>query len=212
MNRLGKIMLLDLRTTGSKTFLVNPPIPPMALLPLILLLSFVISFFPFSSSEIVFLMFCGFMTMVTISQTYAAGEKSGMGTLHATLPLTRCDIVKARYLFFICTQAIIMFPPLLTAPFFQTSWAIIFLMSSFIIAVIYPLGFKIGFGKASYAGFALFASIVLLLHRKYGAQIPDAPPFVEALIASPAKQFAAGLILLFLSYLLSLKIYKTRDL
>jgi hypothetical protein len=124
------------------------------------------------SVGVIMFRFIGLLLVVfTAAQPLAIEEKDRLETLHATLPLTRCDIVKAKYLFFVCTQAIIMIPlllliTLLKVLFFSDSEkayffiAVTFLTAFFIASILYPLYFKIGYRKAT--GVMSISVIVLL--------------------------------------------------
>jgi len=160
----------------------------------------------------------GLLLVTFITQPFIIEEKNRLATLHAMLPLTRGDIVKARYLYFVCIQAAITLPPLLVKPLVFPNNEInnffiagTFLTASFTTAVFYPLCFKVGYGKA----YAIIVLPVLIFF--IALFVPGALPGFLALCAqiipatSPGKA-AAGLLLLCLSYLLSLRIYRTRDL
>ena len=86
-----------------------------------------------------------------------------------------------------------------------------FLTAFFTAAIIYPLYFKIRAGKAK--------GVYNVLGIPFVLAIVFSPEFRGVLInaltnfaASPVRAVAAGLLLLCLSYLLSLRIYRTRDL
>ena len=147
-----------------------------------------------------------------------APEKNRLETLHATLTLTRGDIVKARYLIFVCVLATMALMPVLIKFLFYPNKEIIyshmtaaFIIVSFFTSVMFPLCFKIGSGKAQ-GIFALFFAIFIgafFYSPEFRGQLSNT---MSILTTSPVRTIAAGLILLYLSYLLSLKIYRTRDL
>ncbi|MDR0310153.1 MAG: ABC-2 transporter permease [Acidobacteriota bacterium] len=162
--------------------------------------------------------FAGLMSALFIAQPFAIAEKNRLETLHAMLSLTRNDVVKAKYLCFICVLAVIMLPPLLLKPVFSPNNEAVyflitdtFLVASFVTALLYPLFFKIGYGKTgaviSLVGIIFF--VILIASRS----LPGFIAFFALLISAtlPVK-IALGLILVCLSYMLSLKIYRNKDL
>jgi len=207
MNRIAAVMLLDFRSLS----VINR---------IALLVSTVAAmFFYFDDSPLkgLAVLLPAFWVLSMINNMYALAEKYRIDMLQATLPLTRGDIVKARYLFFVCMQAVIMLPPLLINIIFSQDnekvyyVAVAFLTVSFFAAVMYPLYFKIGVGKAK--------GVLIVLLIAFFTGFFGSPGFRKlfwdtmlAFTASPVKATAAGLLLLGLSYLLSLKIYQTRDL
>ena len=229
MNKIISFMLLDFRV--ARAWLVIGS----------LFSSFMLTAASLDDSVNVFMFrLIGFLSVAFIVQPLAIEEKNSLSTLHATLPLTRCDIVKAKYLFFLCAQAIIMIPSLLLTmllkPLFsqnnETTYlfiAVTFLTAFFIASILYPLYFKMGYAKAVFVlGFSViallsFAAIIVLvigLLGTFGDLLRSFSDFffqnflakLAFLIpATPLGKAAAGLLLFCLSYLLSRRIYRTRD-
>ena len=203
-------MLLDYRSLPTLQRVLIPPF----LFALMLMFSFEDSLKAFTSG------WAGMMLVLFISQPFAVAEKNRLEALHATMPLTRDDVVKARYLYSVCILAAVMLPPLVLKPFFLQVYeatyfivAVAFMAVSFAIAVLYPLSFKIGYGKAStifYISFVLLIIISLFVARSLPQEFLNV--FAKLIPATSPGKATAGLLLLFLSYLLSLKIYRTRDL
>ena len=145
-------------------------------------------------------------------------EKNKLETLHAALPLTRGDIVKARYLFLVCVLVIVLFPLLLMKLLFFPNnekiyfyIAVAFLTTSFLTSLTYPFCFKIGVAKMQgvFSLFFVLFFVTILRSPELRGRLSDV---LSILTTSPVRTIAAGLILLYLSYLLSLKIYRTKDL
>ena len=162
----------------------------------------------------------GMFLMLVTGQSFIVMEKYRLETLYAILPLTRDDVVKVKYLFNVLMQAVVMLPPLLLKPLFfpnneaiYFSVAVAFLTVSFTTAILYPLSFKIGYGKASNI---FYISLIIFIGISYfvaHSLLPEFPGFFTRIIhATSTEKAIAGLLLLFLSYLLSLKIYRTSDL
>ena len=180
-----------------------------------------IMFFSFSTESLSEIplrqVFLPFLIVFLIVQSFTIAEKNRLESLYAALPLTREDIVKARYLFFVSVQVLIILPPLfIKACFFQNNErisfdiAFTFLTVSFLGAALYPLLFKKGSvnGLANLVIFVLFGCMLAFLSRLHEILLNTL--FISA--TSLIVISAAGLILLCLSYLLSLRIYRTRDL
>ena len=208
MNRIAAFMLLDYRSLPTlQRIFVNCFL-------FLLMLVFFFDDSPKASSAI----FPGFMVMyIAIIQPFIIAEKNKLVTLHATLPLTRDDVVKAKYLYAVCIQAVVMLPPLLLRPLFFTNNATAcfitgaLLTVSFLTALMYPLYFKMGISKTNAVMTVLVIIISIVLFASYS--LPGFIALCARIIpaTSPGKA-AAGLLLLCLSYLLSLRIYRTRDL
>ena len=119
----------------------------------------------------------------------------------------------------VCIPAVVMLPPLLSAILFQNSEmayfdvAVLFLLFSFMTAVLYPLFFKIGVEKA-WAAMSLLGIIALFVFILFKSSAKLRALFALQIPAQfvAAGNAAAGLILLYLSYKLSLKIYREKDL
>ena len=157
------------------------------------------------------------LVFVAIIQPFIITEKNRLETLHATLPLTRDDVVKAKYLYAVCIQAVVMLPALLLKPLFFTNNETAYFITgtlltvSFLTAMLYPLYFKIGINKTQAVMAVLFVIIFIVLFAS--RSLPGFIALCARIIpATSLGKATAGLLLLFLSYLLSLKIYRTRDL
>jgi hypothetical protein len=149
-----------------------------------------------------------------IFNIFSIAEKNRLETLYATLSITRCDIVKARYLFFICVLAIVIFQSLLlTLLFSQNSEkfydfaAFIFISASFLAVLWYPLFFRIGTTKTYFTLFALFVIFVCAI-----IFFPSFRGSKLGISATSPVTITIVSLFLCLSYLLSLKIYRTKDL
>jgi len=155
-----------------------------------------------------------------VFEQFVVTVKYGLETLYSTLPLTRGDIVKVRYLCFVCVQMILPLPALLmNLLFFPNNVRIYYFVSfafltvSFFAALTYPLFFK--FSRQSILlGGVVFVSVSGIfggLFMWFGHSLWK----IQSLISAPViiiMSAAAGFILIYLSYLLSLKIYRTKDL
>jgi len=161
--------------------------------------------------------------VLLILQPFAVAKKNTLETLYATMSLRRDDVVKARYLYSVCILAAVMLPPLLfrllvfpdnEAPYSFVTLA--FLTVSFVIAILYPLSFKIGYIKAStifFISFFIYIFIFISIFVTRSSFMPEFPGLFAKLIpATSHGQVGMGLLLLCLSYLLSRRIYRTRDL
>ena len=227
MNRIAKFMLLDFHT-----------LPRMARIYLIsFLVVGMISFFVYDLSSLrlnnsraySFLpkplvgviwgsLVHPVMVMAQLASIFHIAKTNRLETLYATLSLTRDDIVKARYLFFICVQTILMLPPLFIKPIFFPGnesvyfhMTMSFMVASSMTALSYPFAFRKNRSVA--AGMSIsslgFIFIVFIFYQGFRGQLPGA---LSIFTASPLRTVAVGVILLYVSYLLSLKIYKTQDL
>ena len=208
MNRIAACMLLDFRSF---------PIRGRILLPILLPLFPLVILFNDSHDSNALLSPLGYMPMMLCSQLFALEEKNRLETLHATLPLTRDDIVKVKYLnlaFILAFETLPVF--LLKLLFFPNNKmsyifiAGIFLVASFTTAILYLLYFKFGSGKilifmVPFMFIFPFIIFTLSLLKRYFAL------YSRLGAATSAGMAAAGVIFLYLSYLLLLKIYRTRD-
>jgi len=158
------------------------------------------------------------MTSLLINMPLGVAKQDKHDMFLATLPLSLGDIVKARYLSFICIQVVFALPPLfikfLLFPnnemiyFYIVS---VFLAASLLAALIYPIFFLFQSRSAtSMFQSLLFAVLVSVYSFTNSREIAYDLPITVA--AAPVKAIAAGFIFLCLSCLLSHKIYKTRDL
>ena len=153
--------------------------------------------------------------MSRISEAFNLKTKNRLETLYAMLPSTRNDIIISRYLFAICMMLIVS---LLALPYslITSTQKMIGIMAGILIcalylSILYPLFFKwnslkaysfidIGFGM-------LVLLIVIKLPNDALAGIVQAAPIISSLLMA-----LSGCILIYLSYLLSCKIYRKRDL
>ena len=212
MNRIISFIMLDFR---------SQPVLFRTLLPCFLLSMITVFLFnipSFVALPVLIIQIC--LVIILISYTFVFAEKNRLETLHNTLPLTRGDIVKARYLFLACILAIIMLPPLLIKPLFFPNnentyfyMNFVFGITSFSMAFMYPIYFKCCIAKAQSNALMSFFGWVfgVLLHMGY-RRLFSGTSFTILSASSARRTAAAGLILLCLSYLLSLKIYRTKDL
>ena len=208
MNRIAAFMLLDFRSL---------PTLQRVFVPCFLFLWMLMFFFdnPEKGASAVLPGFI--LVFLVIIQPCIITEKNRLETLYATLPLTRDDVVKAKYLYAVCIQAVVMLPALLLKPLFFTNNGTAyfitgtFLTVSFLTAMLYPLYFKIGINKTNAVMAVLFIIIFIVLFAS--RSLPGFAALCARIIpaTSPGKA-AAGLLFLCLSYLLSLRIYRTRDL
>ena len=208
MNKTAALILLNFRS-----------LPVIARVFMLFFLIFAIMAFSFeaenkASSSIL----PGLMLVIVSTLALGADEKNRIETLHSTMPLTRGDIVKARYLYLVCILAVVMLPPLLLKPlFFQNDETIyfmiagMFLAASFSAAVFYPLYFRYGYGTSGNI-ITLSVLIIFFVLLAFGALMRFRDLFALLVPAAATGKATAGLILIYLSYLLSLKIYRTRDL
>ena len=206
MNKIAAFMLLDFRS-----------IPMFGRIAMSIFIAGNIAVF-FETTTSAGALFSVVLIVLMIGNMFALAEKNRLETLHAILPLTRGDIVKARYLFLFFILAVIMLPPILIKYLFLPDYdgiyfkiTFAFLTVSFLAAIMFPLYFKIGAGQTqgvcSLSGIIIFA--LFIISPGFRVLFLDTLSIISI---SPVMAAATGLILLCLSYLLSLKIYRTRDL
>ena len=201
-------MLLDFRSLPIFGRIIN--------ILVFLLLSIALSFDD-SPKSAVLSIFLGWILIVMPLQFFAIAEKTKLETLHTSLPLTRGDIVKARYLWFICILVTMVLPLLLKLLFYPNDKmtyfliACIFLSASIYVAIMFPLYFQFGIGKVSYVItiFIIYSFLIFIFgfRSRFLALFSRLIPETSAVIA-----VAVGLLFLYMSYLSSLSIYRTRDL
>ena len=204
MNRIAAFMRLDFRSLQTVIFITLLPFLSLVIVSPSFIHSYGVAPWYFSILVI----------MLSIVQPLINAEKSKLGTLYSTLPLTRDDIVKARYLYFVCVSAVVILPALLLKLLFfkDNEWiyfymAVTFSIMSFFAAVSYPLYFIIRGVITKAVIFIMFYSFICGTLSGYWREIFALVGRTNYL--APAM---AGLILFCLSYPLSLKIYRTRDL
>jgi len=205
MNRIAAFMLLDFRSL---------PIFGKIGIFIFILCTIGISFDD-STQSAPSIIFPGIILLIPFTQIFTIAEKNRLETLHAALPLTRDDIVKAHYLYFAFILAVFTFPSLLLKLLFFPNnkfliIAGIFLFASFAAAIMCPLYLKLGSRKASGTmSFLTVAFFIILLTTR--SRLEFLALCSRVIPATSAGKAAAGVIFLYLSYLLSLKIYRTRD-
>ena len=150
---------------------------------------------------------------ISIAQQFAIMRKNRLETLYVSLPLTRDDIVKAKYLSFVCLITFVtLTPPFMMLLFYQTNenihfpMATLFLICSFFAAVLYPIAFKTSEKTMNFIFMVTGISYVVTVRSSPGIIIP----LIE--LSTPSVMVIVALILLYLSYLLSLRIYRNKDL
>lgn len=171
--------------------------------------------------------------MLVLSYPFAVGEKNSLDTLYGTLSLSRKNVVVGRYVFVILLEVIF------GAMMLLCSWVMSFLLgaefipsgeifslsllsgvSSLVIAVQYPIYFKLGYNKAKpIALIPLFLVFLAILQLPSLAKLLNWDfsweTIVRSMIISPYLMNLVipglGLILLALSCALSCRIYTRRD-
>ena len=178
-----------------------------------------------------YLMTC--LVMVT-SYPFSIGETNRLDTLYATLPLNRKNVVLGRYALVLFMEVVVSLLAVIasftlsifTAMEFAALEILFYLcIASFvftlIVAIQYPVYFKIGYNKAKFVVYALllivFLSVILLSNLMPNTDLAKSG-FDDLLQLFAINQFliyiapvAAGHLLLALSCLLSCKIYGKRD-
>ena len=206
MNRIICVMLLDFRSM---------PVISKILLAALILLIFKVSVafteFPLNKalpgSIAIWL-------LIVIMHPFVLVENNRLKRLHAALPLTRGDIVKARYLCIACILAVASLPHLLLKPLFfpenDSLAAGAFLAASFFTVLLYPPVFK--FENRTLAGRSISFIFIFCFIVGYSPVSGLFNLYLWLIPATLPGKLAAWLILLCLSYLLSLKLYAKRDL
>ncbi len=172
--------------------------------------------------------------MIYASYPFAVGEKNGIDALYATLPLTRCDVVRGRYFFVlmlnaaagVLSLAVSAGLALARGDAFNVPEALFtvlacFLLYTFAQAVQLPLYFRLGYAKAkalAYLPLVAMPAVVILIS---GFAVADAPPrfFADALnwLSANMGVVLAGAVLVWMaamaaSIALSQRFYRARDL
>lgn len=170
--------------------------------------------------------------MLIMSYPFAVGEKNGLDTLYGTLSLSKMNVVKGRYLFAVALEVIFAALSLLCSwilatvlktefilPEMLAALSFLSLAFSLIVALQYPIYFKMGYTKGKILALIPFFAVFLI-----GLQIPTLAKMLNwdfsletiltGLMENPFIVYVApislGLILLALSCLISCKIYAKR--
>jgi len=171
--------------------------------------------------------------MLVMSYPFSVGEKNGLDTLYGTLSMSRKTMVEGRYFFafilevlcaafaFISGWVLSRFLHLEFIP--QNEFFTLSLLScifSVIVAIQYPLYFKLGYNKAKIiALFPLFALFLLVIQMPTLANLFGWAftweSLFESVLGNPLLMYAApvftGIIALLLSCSVSERIYTGRD-
>jgi len=167
------------------------------------------------------------------SYPFAVGDKNGIDTLYATLPIAKKNIVAGRYIFALCLNVCVCAISLIASAILMTalgkrfSWGetlitilICFAFFSILEALQLPIYFKLGYAKAKFLAYlplAAFPAAVMVISIFVGKDSFSA--FIESMFSwIQANDFYAAafiviiwfLIMLF-SGLLSYRFYKKRD-
>lgn len=167
------------------------------------------------------------------SYPFAVGDKNGIDTLYATLPIAKRNIVMGRYIFSLCLNIIVGVVTLVISAILMTAlrkgfdWEetfitilICFALFSILEAVQLPIYFKLGYAKAKFLAYlplAAFPAAVMALSAFVGKG--SFLPFIESmflwiqinsLLAIILIAIIWVLIMLF-SGLLSYGFYKKRE-
>ena len=214
MNRLAALVLLDFRLMSKVRKICLFVLP-------------VLSFFIFFSRDFLYermwvtAVFFLILVSSMVAQPFKVTQQDRLEMFFSTLPLTHGDVVKARYLLFICIQASFTLPPLfIKFLFFPDTERIypyiifIFLITSVFAAITYFFGFLAA--HHVYIAISLYLGLNLIWRSSKCGWLDDAcrdadnllPQF---LVESPVTSVAAGLLLLCLSCLLSHKFYRVKS-
>ena len=209
MSRIAAFMFLDFRAR---------PLISRIFMPVFILLTIMAFIFGDSSDKVsAFVYILPTLIIMSIVQQFDLMRKNRMETLYATLPLTRDDIVKAKYLSFVCFLTLVTLPsPFIMSLFYPTNkninfyMATYFLLCSFFAAVLHPLAFKASEKTMNFI-FMITTIFYVITGRSLMKNIShlnlnELPtPLVMVMVI-------VALILLYLSHLLSLRIYRNKDL
>lgn len=170
--------------------------------------------------------------ILLMSYPFSISEKNGLDTLYATLSINRKTIVKGRYLFalsceVVCVALTILFSWIMTLfieikfDFAGTLFSLSLLSSVFslLVAIQFPVYFKYGYSKAKFLAlvplFIVFIGIIqlplltrLLSIEFEWSNISFAASDIPVVMYVPV---IIGLALLWLSCILSSRIYAKRD-
>lgn len=223
MNRTLSFVRLDYLT-----------IKPYLTLRSIVLILVVLAFISFGTGDSSLLI--GMLMMygtIYASYPFAVGDKNGIDTLYATLPLKKSDIVAGRYIFTLylnvftgvmsfATSAIIM--TFLKKGFDWKETLITILICFFIYSVLeaiqLPIYFKLGYAKAkffAYLPFAMFPAAIIAVSAFAGKE--NSMAFLnltflwveENILLTVILAVILWIFLLLSSGLLSFRFYKNRE-
>lgn len=222
MNRIAHFVYLDFYT-------INPYKKTLYLLILVgLVMGVVIE----SVSTLPAIIMMGLL--VVMSTPFSIGEKNGLDTLYATLPLTRKSVVTGRYAFAFCMEMVgaifvllisvalsVIFTIDLNVTEILSSLCLLLAVFSLVISLQYPLYFKLGYTKAQPFTYILFTiSILAITVWSSGIAENFAPlsglnTLREGLSANPYLMYGLsvgiGFLFLALSCWLSCRLYQKRD-
>ncbi|MCE5207366.1 MAG: ABC-2 transporter permease [Chloroflexi bacterium] len=221
MNRIAHFIHLDFYT-------INPYKKALYLL---ILVGLVMGIIIESISALPAIIMMGLL--VVMSYPFSIGEKNGMDTLYATLPIKRKSVVTGRYAFVFCMEIIAaIFALLLSAALSviftidlnvtETLVSLCFLTAVFslVVSLQYPLYFKFGYTKGQPFAY-LFLSLGILAIAVWSgisenlASLTSLNNLWEGISANPYLMFGLpvgiGFLFLALSCALSCRLYEKRD-
>lgn len=171
--------------------------------------------------------------MLIMSYPFAVGDKNGLDTLYGTLSLSKKNIVTGRYLF------VLMLEIICVVLAFFCSWILSIVIStefilanelftlsllsgvfSLIVSIQYPIYFKYGYNKAKIlALIPLFIVFITIIQLPTLAKLFNWDFTWDTLLTNTmgnpflmyVAPVVAGLVILFLSCLISSHIYAKRD-
>jgi len=223
MNKSLRVAKLDFIT-------IKPYLTWKALLVLIAIFVFVC----YGTKEVTFLITMAMMYSITFaSYPFAMEERNSIDMLYATLPITKRNIVKGRYIFTLTLNLVMMLlafiVSILILNLFNIDfdvkgglWTCIFsfVIFSLLESIQLPLYFKLGYSKAKilvYLPFVVFSAIVFFIALK--AKEGKVAEFFENISiwfdANKFYTFLFGLIIwlaiMFFSLSLSSRFYEKRE-
>jgi len=220
MNRIAHFIHLDFYT-------INPYKKTLFLL---ILVGLVMSVITESISALSTIIMMGLL--VVMSYPFSIGEKNGMDTLYATLPIKRKSVVTGRYAFVFCMEIIAaIFALLLSAALSviftidlnvtKTLVSLCFLTAVFslVVSLQYPLYFKFGYTKGQPFAYLFFSLGILAITgwsvSKNLASLSSLNNLWESISANQYLMYGLpigiGLLFLVLSCAFSCKLYEKRD-
>ncbi len=171
--------------------------------------------------------------MLCMSYPFAVGEKNGLETLYATLSLNRKTVVIGRYLFVFTMEVITMAFAVLSTwaaamvlneEFVLTESLLILFVSSgifsMIVAIQYPIYFKMGYNKAKFVALIPLVMILIIVLQiqkllefmKWDISLNDLlTKAMENQVLTYAVMVLGGLLILSLSCFVSYKFYCKKD-
>lgn len=163
-----------------------------------------------------------FLTVFSIS-SFSYDELAKWDKYANVLPMTRKQIVGAKYIFFIGTIILVFMVSILFIFIFNLVnptadlkeildiFPFIFFITTLLLAVLYPVTFKFGVQKSRYIMFILAFTpgtlVSYLGEKQLLPAIPSEKTFQWMIYASP---FIAGIFLV-VSFLISVKIYEKKE-